>query len=91
MRSADEDDIFDDEKDITEYADDDNDDGRDEDVDLDVLPTLLAYRDGILEHTWVRVDWEAGKAGIVELLNKCVYLLPKLLLASILVIPVHIS
>ena len=34
------------------------------DVDLDMLPTILVYRDGELLHTWVRVDWEAGKDGI---------------------------
>ncbi|KAF8210504.1 hypothetical protein K438DRAFT_1959755 [Mycena galopus ATCC 62051] len=41
----------------------------DDDVDLDVLPTMLVYRDGELVHNWVRVDWEAGKAGIEELLD----------------------
>ncbi|KAK0495956.1 thioredoxin-like protein [Armillaria luteobubalina] len=48
--------------------------GRDryaeEDVDLDMLPTMLVYRDGQLIHNWVRVDWEAGAAGIDELLEK---------------------
>ncbi|KAF7376321.1 Phosducin domain-containing protein [Mycena sanguinolenta] len=42
----------------------------DDDVDLDVLPTMLVYRDGELVHNWVRVDWEAGKAGIEELLDR---------------------
>ncbi|KAG1727560.1 thioredoxin-like protein [Suillus paluster] len=36
---------------------------EEEDVDTDVLPTLLVYRDGELVHNWVRVDWEAGQAG----------------------------
>jgi hypothetical protein len=40
------------------------------DVDTDMLPTLLVYRDGELVHNWVRVDWEAGKAGIEELLSR---------------------
>ena len=40
------------------------------DVDLDVLPTLLVYQNGELVHNWVRVDWEAGKDGIDELLYK---------------------
>ncbi|KDQ50459.1 hypothetical protein JAAARDRAFT_42123 [Jaapia argillacea MUCL 33604] len=37
-------------------------------VDEDMLPTLLVYRDGELVHNWVRVDWEAGRAGVEELL-----------------------
>lgn len=67
-------------------ADDDDDDPYDEknedgddvdaidddDVDLDVLPTMLVYRDGELVHNWVRVDWEAGRAGIEELLDRYV-------------------
>jgi len=46
--------------------DDDNDD-----VDTDVLPTMLVYRSGQLVHNWVRVDWEAGPLGIDELLERC--------------------
>ena len=65
-----------DEKDITSAANGDpEDDGYEDDdveVDLDVLPTLLAYRDGELVHTWVRVDWEAGKSGVSELLSRYV-------------------
>ncbi|KII86196.1 hypothetical protein PLICRDRAFT_55935 [Plicaturopsis crispa FD-325 SS-3] len=38
------------------------------DVDTDMLPTMLVYRDGDLVQNWVRVDWEAEKAGIEELL-----------------------
>lgn len=63
------------------YGDDDGDDSggeedaddgwEDDNVDTDVLPTLLAYRGGLLEHTWVRVDWEA-KSGIEDLLRRCV-------------------
>ena len=49
-----------------------SDDGwRDDDVDTDVLPTLLVYRAGELVHSWIRVDWEA-KMGIEELLKKFV-------------------
>ena len=44
------------------------------DVDLDMLPTLLVYRDGELVHNWVRVDWEAGQSGIRDLLERCVLL-----------------
>lgn len=32
-------------------------------TDPDVIPTLLAYKDGELEHTWVRVDFEIGSDG----------------------------
>lgn len=39
-------------------------------VDTDMLPTLLAYRAGQLEHTFIRVDWEAGNGGIQNLLIK---------------------
>jgi hypothetical protein len=41
---------------------------EEEEVDLDMLPTILVYRDGELLHTWVRVDWEAGKDGIENFL-----------------------
>ncbi|KAF9812632.1 hypothetical protein IEO21_06103 [Rhodonia placenta] len=61
------------------YAGLDSDDSEDENrgdegweddiVDTDVLPTMLVYRGGVLEHTWVRVDWEA-KSGIEELLTR---------------------
>ncbi|KAJ7647082.1 thioredoxin-like protein [Roridomyces roridus] len=65
----------DDQYDEKDHDDDDEDeeaeDIYDEDnVDLDVLPTMLVYRDGELVHNWVRVDWEAGPAGIEELLDK---------------------
>jgi len=36
--------------------------------DPDVLPTLLAYKDGELEKTWVRVDFEVGAEGLEGLL-----------------------
>ncbi|KAF9259703.1 hypothetical protein L218DRAFT_981456 [Marasmius fiardii PR-910] len=49
-------------EDSEEYDDEDN-------VDLDMLPTMLVYRDGELVYNWVRVDWEA-KAGVEELLSK---------------------
>jgi hypothetical protein len=60
------------------YADDDGDQDDDsdeeivddDDVDLDMLPTMLVYRDGELVHNWVRVDWEAGRGGVEELLDK---------------------
>ncbi|KAJ6596656.1 thioredoxin-like protein [Mycena sp. CBHHK59/15] len=54
-----------DEKDI----EDDGGEIYEDDVDLDMLPTMLVYRDGELVHNWVRVDWEAGSAGVEELLD----------------------
>ena len=54
-----------------EFVDSDEEEEEDDDdVDLDMLPTMLVYRDGQLVHNWVRVDWEAGRAGFEELLNK---------------------
>jgi hypothetical protein len=41
-----------------------------DDVDTDMLPTMLVYRGGDLVYNWVRVDWEAGNAGVEELLLK---------------------
>lgn len=38
--------------------------------DLAVLPTILAYRDGELERTWIRVDWEVGEDGVHGLLQR---------------------
>ncbi|KAJ7268784.1 thioredoxin-like protein [Mycena haematopus] len=58
------------EKDVEHDEEDDEEEMSDEDVDLDVLPTMLVYRDGELVHNWVRVDWEAGKAGIEDLLDR---------------------
>ncbi|KAJ7072115.1 thioredoxin-like protein, partial [Mycena amicta] len=67
MPQDDEDDPYD-EKDIGDYDEEEEED--DGDVDLDMLPTMLVYRDGELVHNWVRVDWEAGKAGIDNLLDR---------------------
>lgn len=61
--------------------DDEEDDGENEvevlededEVDLDMLPTMLVYRDGELMFNWVRVDWEVGEAGFEELLDRLVY------------------
>lgn len=44
------------------------DEDEDVDVDTDMLPTMLVYQSGQLVHNWVRVDWEAGSAGIDEFL-----------------------
>ncbi|KAF9484672.1 thioredoxin-like protein [Pholiota conissans] len=56
------------EKESEDY--DEEDDDADEDIDLDMLPTMLVYRNGELVHNWVRVDWEAGDAGLEEFLDK---------------------
>ena len=54
-----------------EEQDDEEGESEDDDnVDLDMLPTMLVYRDGDLVQTWVRVDWEAGPTGIEELLDR---------------------
>ncbi|PCH39515.1 hypothetical protein WOLCODRAFT_141295 [Wolfiporia cocos MD-104 SS10] len=64
--AEDDDELFDDDR----SEDGSSNDGWDDDaVDTDVLPTLLVYRGGVLEHTWVRVDWEA-KMGVEELLRR---------------------
>jgi len=39
-------------------------------VDADILPTMQVYRGGELVLNWVRVDWEAGRAGIADLLKR---------------------
>ena len=70
VRDEEDDDPFGDED--GEDDDDRGDAYEDDDVDLDVLPTLLVYRDGELVYNWVRVDWEAGEQGVEELLYKCV-------------------
>ncbi|KAI0766891.1 hypothetical protein BD413DRAFT_567914 [Trametes elegans] len=66
------DELFDDHEDDDDDDDDDDvDDGQweDDEVDTDVLPTLLVYRGGELVHTWIRVDWEA-KQGLEEFLKR---------------------
>ncbi|KIK31470.1 hypothetical protein CY34DRAFT_19892 [Suillus luteus UH-Slu-Lm8-n1] len=53
------------------YYDEEEDEGdQEENVDTDMLPALLVYRDGELVHNWVRVDWEAGQAGVEDLLAR---------------------
>ncbi|KAJ7772588.1 thioredoxin-like protein [Mycena maculata] len=66
-RQEDTDDPYD-EKDF-EDEEEEEEEVYDDDVDLDVLPTMLVYRDGELVHNWVRIDWEAGDAGVEELLD----------------------
>lgn len=52
-----------DEDDEPGFEDEDN-------FDTNVLPTMLIYRCEDLIYNWVRVDREAGKAGVKELLTK---------------------
>lgn len=40
--------------------------------DPDVLPSLLAYKDGELEKTWIRVDWDVSEDGVEGLLRRFV-------------------
>jgi hypothetical protein len=39
------------------------DDLDEDDMDSDVLPTPLTFRDGELVYAWARVDWEAKAMG----------------------------
>lgn len=50
-----------------EYEDEDEDEDN---VDMDMLPTMQVYRAGELVFNWVRVDLEAGAAGITDLLER---------------------
>lgn len=43
-------------------------------ADPDVLPTILAYKDGELERNWIRVDWEIGEGSLESLLRRYVHL-----------------
>ncbi|WVQ85938.1 hypothetical protein IAT38_008106 [Cryptococcus sp. DSM 104549] len=38
--------------------------------DPDVLPTILAYKDGVLEKTWIRADWDVTEDGVEGLLRR---------------------
>jgi len=55
--------------DAGEYDDDEGERPRGR-PDPDVLPTLLAYKDGELARTWVRVDWEVKEDGVEGLLRR---------------------
>ncbi|ORX41006.1 hypothetical protein BD324DRAFT_647906 [Kockovaella imperatae] len=39
-------------------------------ADFEVLPSLLAYKDGELEKTWIRVDWDLKEDGVAGLLRR---------------------
>ncbi|KAF8310982.1 hypothetical protein DL93DRAFT_2030908, partial [Clavulina sp. PMI_390] len=50
--------------------DDEDEDEDGNEVDGDLLPTMQVYRGGDLVFNWVRVDWEAGAAGVGDLLAR---------------------
>ncbi|OCF33638.1 hypothetical protein I316_04712 [Kwoniella heveanensis BCC8398] len=52
------------------YHDDDEDDVPKGRPDPDVLPTMLVYKDGELEHNWVRVDWDVKEDGVEGLFRR---------------------
>jgi hypothetical protein len=54
------------------HADSASEEEEEEEVeaDPDVLPTILAYRDGELEKKWIRVDWDIGDGNLEGLLRK---------------------
>ena len=54
----------------SEDVEEEEDRDDDVDVDTDMLPTMHVYRAGELVYNWVRVDWEAGKAGVEDLLER---------------------
>lgn len=53
-----------------EEDEDEYEDEEEVEVDTEMLPTILVYRAGELEFSWVRADWEAGRDGMEELLRK---------------------
>lgn len=56
-----------------EHRDEEGDDGDEQEereADPDVLPTILAYRDGELERKWIRVDWDIGEGSLETLLRR---------------------
>lgn len=77
LSSIDEDNPYENEKadyDAEEGEEDWDDEEGDDGVDTDMLPTMLVYKAGQLVHNWVRVDWEAGEAGVKDLLERFVLL-----------------
>lgn len=61
----------------SERFDEDDDEGDEyygNPVDKDMLPTMQVYKGGDLVFNWVRVDWEAGAAGIDEFLQRFILL-----------------
>ena len=58
------------ERDLDEEEDEEPVFDDEDNVDTDMLPTMLVYRGGDLIYNWVRVDWEAGAAGVEDLLVK---------------------
>lgn len=73
LREDDEDDPYADGE-VDDDEDEDDEDSRFAEVDTDMLPTMLVYRDGELKHNWVRVDWELGAKNVEEFLGEYVRL-----------------
>lgn len=57
------------------FPEDEYDEEDEAEADTDMLPTMLIYEHGELRNTWIRVDWEAGKDGIENLLLKYAFFL----------------
>jgi hypothetical protein len=53
-----------------EEDDQDETDEEEEEADPDVLPTILAYKDGELEKNWIRVDLDIGNGTLEGLLRR---------------------
>jgi hypothetical protein len=58
-----------------DHEDEDEDEEEEAEADPDVLPTILAYKDGELERNWIRVDWEIGDGTLEDLLRRYVFIL----------------
>lgn len=52
--------------------DDEEEEEEEGEADPDVLPTILAYRDGELEKNWIRVDLDIGDGTLEGLLRRSV-------------------
>nr|XP_031862540.1 uncharacterized protein CI109_002037 [Kwoniella shandongensis]KAA5529612.1 hypothetical protein CI109_002037 [Kwoniella shandongensis] len=60
---------------VTHQPEGEDEEDEDEEIprgrpDPDVLPTMLAYKDGELEKTWIRVDWDVSQDGVEGLLRR---------------------
>jgi hypothetical protein len=64
----DEEDPYADEKPYNDHKEDEGD--QEENIDTDMLLTLLVYHIGELVHNWVHVDWEVGQVGVEDLLAR---------------------
>jgi hypothetical protein len=58
----------------TNEQDGEDTDEEEREADPDVLPTILAYKDGELQRKWIRVDWDIGEGSLETLLRRFVCL-----------------